>query len=134
MKQQSLIGSRRFFEHYLLKFHEEDGGETLVEQTLQEIVNCEWWYFFRISFFKFWGCYYEVLELRVKILIGNKQSYSGSLGSYLDKGKGFSSAISETEVWLIYFKNDLRIGFEILRCCRQGYLLQQSGCTAFRDV
>ena len=41
MKQQSLIGSRRFFEHYLLKFHEEDGGETLVEQTLQEIVNCD---------------------------------------------------------------------------------------------
>ena len=121
---ESLFRSRRFFDQYLLEFQDKHGGEAFFEQGLLEIVDFEWWYFFWISFFKFWGCSYEVLGLRIEILIGNKQSYSGSLGSYLDAGKGFFCAISEMVVWLIYFKKQLRIGFEIFRRCRQGYFLQ----------
>ena len=65
IKQQSLIKSRWFFDQYLLKFYDKHFGEALFKQGLQEIVNFEWWYFFRISFFKFWGCYYDVWELRI---------------------------------------------------------------------
>ena len=63
-------------------------------------------------------------------MIGNTDSYSGSLGTYLHAGKRFSDAISKVVVWLIYFQNQLRTDFEIFEYCRQVYFLQESRWTA----
>ena len=63
-------------------------------------------------------------------MIGNTDSYSGFLGTYLDAGKRCSDAISKVVVWLFYFQNQVRADFEIFEYCRQVSLLQESRWTA----
>ena len=62
--------------------------------------------------------------------MGNTDSYSGFLGTYLDAGKRYSGAISKMVVWLIYFQNQLRTDFEISKYSRQVCVLQESRWTA----
>ena len=58
----------------------------------------------------------------------------GTLGRFLNIGKGFFRVISEMLVGLMNFEKQSRISYEIFKSGRQGYFLIESRWTASHDM